>query len=58
MAVIQGTMNATKYLATLEDFLLPQIEECFGEQSPDFQQDNAPCHKAVMINKFPQFKEN
>ena len=57
MAVIQGTMNATKYLATLEDFLLPQIEEWFGEQSPVFQQDNAPCHKAVMITNFLNSKE-
>lgn len=48
---INGTMNQGHYLRILNDHALLAGDRLIGQ---DFilQQDNAPCHKAKMINKF------
>ena len=52
ITAIQGTMTAMKYISTLENFLLPEIENWPGNDTITFQQDNAPCHKARSVKNF------
>lgn len=52
ISVVQGTMTAVKYKATLEEFLLPQIQDWFPGEAVTFQHDNAPCHKAATVKDF------
>ena len=49
---ITGTMNATKYIDTLQQHLLPYCEALYPERNIIYQQDNAPCHKARVVNEF------
>jgi transposase len=53
---IHGTLNADRYCALLEEHLLPQAATWYGGMSWEFQQDNAPCHKAARTMAF--FQEN
>jgi len=48
---IDGSMNQSQYLRTLNDFAFPSGDRLIGEEFI-LQQDNAPCHKAKMINTF------
>lgn len=43
---INGTMTAPKYVAALEEYLLPYLDEQPLSQQYLFQHDNAPSHKA------------
>jgi hypothetical protein len=43
---VSGTMTATKYVAILDEHLLPFLENQPLLQRYVFQQDNAPSHKA------------
>lgn len=47
--IVEGTMNAVKYIEVLRGRLLPQIREWYGEQPWIFQQDSAPCHMAKAV---------
>ena len=49
---VTGTMCQGNYLSTLQDYLLPQITQWYGENPGIFQQDNAPCHKARSVKNF------
>jgi transposase len=44
-----GRMNATRYTSMLDEVLEASILRLFEEDNPQyyFQQDNAPCHKAM-----------
>lgn len=48
---IEGTMNAPKYRNVITQHLVPQIATWFGNGRCVFQQDNAPCHKAVQVTR-------
>lgn len=52
LLVIQGTMNGIKYKTTIEQALVPQIEEWFPEGQVIFQHDNAPCHKCALVRQY------
>jgi hypothetical protein len=43
---VHGTLNAERYCALLEQHLLPQAALWYGDGLWEFQQDNAPSHKA------------
>lgn len=45
-------MNKERYQNTLQEQLLPTIQEHFGEDLCIFQHDGAPCHKAKVIMKW------
>ena len=45
-------MNKEWYQNTLQQQLLPTIQQQFGEEQCIFQQDGAPCHKAKVITKW------
>lgn len=47
--IVQGTMNAVKYIEVLKRQLLPQIREWYGENPWILQQDSAPCHTAKAV---------
>lgn len=48
---IEGTMNAKKYIETLERSLFPTIEELYADQeNVVFQDDSAPCHRAKAVS--------
>jgi hypothetical protein len=51
LSVVTGTMNAAKYMATLNAHLLPQMNQWHPAGNGIFQQDNAPCHKALCVTQ-------
>ena len=53
---IRSTLNAARYVELLQQHLLPQAASWYGNQPWEFQQDNAPCHKAASTMNF--FKQN
>jgi transposase len=54
LVVVEGTMNAQKYIETLQEYLLPEFQAVQNQESVSllFMQDNAPCHKADVVNRF------
>lgn len=50
LVAIEGTMNATRYIEVLKDYVLPEIAA--AGKPMVFQQDNAPCHKAKVVQDF------
>ena len=46
LCFLKKTVNAAVYRDVLETFLIPTIEEQFGEEDIIFQQDLAPAHAA------------
>jgi transposase len=53
---IQGTMNATVYIDTMHQHLLPHCNVWFPRGDLLYQQDNAPCHTALPVTQF--FEDN
>ena len=51
---ILSMMNATKYKQVLEQQMIPKVTELFPGGGGVFQQDNAPCHKPLLILNFLQ----
>jgi hypothetical protein len=52
LSSIIGTMNSVKYMDTLSQALLPQMNQWYPEGGAIYQQDNAPCHKAASVTAF------
>jgi transposase len=50
LVVIEGTMTAQKYIETLRNKLLPELQA--AGRPMIFMQDNAPCHKATSVMDF------
>ena len=51
LRIVDGTVNAEKYVEIIKDHLIPQLQEWFPEGDGIFMQDGAPCHKARSITK-------
>ena len=51
LAIISGMQNSTKYIATLENYLLPFAEELYGN-GWQFQQDNASIHTSKLTDSW------
>lgn len=49
LKIVDGMMNQYKYIEVLENQLLPQTREWFGDTPWIFQQDSAPCHTARYV---------
>ena len=49
---IDGTMTGPKYIATLNRFLVPFLENQPLSMCYQFQHDNAPCHTAQITKRF------
>lgn len=49
LAIVEGNINAKKYIEVLRDYLLPSIPTA---STFLFQQDNAPPHKPISVRHF------
>lgn len=52
MAVVKSSINAQVYIDILDSFLIPSIENMFGDGEIIFQDDNASCHRAKTVKAF------
>ncbi|GFU82362.1 transposable element Tcb1 transposase, partial [Trichonephila clavipes] len=50
--VVRGTVKAMDYIKILQNQLLPTARDLFGIQSWIFLEDNAPCHRAKVVQKW------
>ncbi|GFU83615.1 transposable element Tcb1 transposase [Trichonephila clavipes] len=50
--IVSGTVKAMDYIEILQNKLLPTARDLFGNQSGIFQDDNAPCHRAKVVQKW------
>ncbi|GFT12962.1 transposable element Tcb1 transposase [Trichonephila clavipes] len=50
--IVSGTVKAMDYIEILQNKLLPNTIDLFGNQSWIFQDDNAPCHRAKVVQKW------
>uniref|UniRef100_A0A3B5QEL9 Transposase Tc1-like domain-containing protein n=1 Tax=Xiphophorus maculatus TaxID=8083 RepID=A0A3B5QEL9_XIPMA len=49
MTVVNSSINAQVYIDILDSFLIPSIEQMFGDDEIIFQDDNASCHRAKTV---------
>uniref|UniRef100_A0AAR2K6C9 Transposase Tc1-like domain-containing protein n=1 Tax=Pygocentrus nattereri TaxID=42514 RepID=A0AAR2K6C9_PYGNA len=52
MTVVNSSINAQVYIDILDSFLIPSIEQMFGDDEIIFQDDNASCHRAKTVKAF------
>ncbi|GFX41665.1 transposable element Tcb1 transposase [Trichonephila clavipes] len=50
--IVSGTVKDMDYIEILQNKLLPTARDLFGNQSWIFQDDNAPCHCAKVVQKW------
>ncbi|GFT20865.1 transposable element Tcb1 transposase [Trichonephila clavipes] len=50
--ILSGTVNALDYIEILQNKLLLFARDRFGNLSWIFQDDNAPCHRAKVVQKW------
>lgn len=49
--IVDGMINATKYIDILQKCMMPSAQRLFDDQFY-YQDDNAPCHRAKLVNKW------
>ncbi|GFY15467.1 transposable element Tcb1 transposase [Trichonephila clavipes] len=49
--IVSGTVKAKDYIEILQNKLLPTARDILGNRSWIFQDDNAPCHRAKVVQK-------
>ena len=54
LTVVDGNINAQRYIETLEDHLWPVVARYFPDDSYIFQDDNAPVHRARIVHAYRQ----
>ncbi|GFV89321.1 transposable element Tcb1 transposase [Trichonephila clavipes] len=52
LRIVSGTMKAMDYIEILQNKLLPTAKDLLGNQSWIFQDDNAPEHRAKVVQKW------
>ncbi|GFW59363.1 hypothetical protein TNCV_2911081 [Trichonephila clavipes] len=50
--IVSGTVKAMDYIEILQNKLLPTARDLLGNQSWIFQDDNTPCHRAKVVQKW------
>ncbi|GFV77299.1 transposable element Tcb1 transposase [Trichonephila clavipes] len=50
--IVSGTVKAIDYIEILQNKLLPTARDLLGNQAWIFQDDNAPCHRAKVVQKW------
>lgn len=56
LVIVHGYMNALSYLDVLDNAACPSLWQFYGTGPYNFQHDNAPCHKARIVNAW--FSDN
>ena len=58
LVLVEGKLNASSYNILLEENLLPFMNKLRKEEDDDgvfiFQEDNAPCHKAITADRWKE----
>ena len=49
---LEGTHNHEKCIKLLQEAMLPSVHHLHGVQAYIFQQNNAPCHIARLVQDF------
>ncbi|GFX05094.1 hypothetical protein TNCV_4460391 [Trichonephila clavipes] len=49
--IVSGTVKAMDYIEKLQNKLLLTARDVLGNQPWIFQDDNAPCHRAKVVQK-------
>ncbi|GFU77698.1 transposable element Tcb1 transposase [Trichonephila clavipes] len=52
LRIVSGTVKVMDYIEILQNKLLPTARDLFRNQSWIFQDDNAPCHRAKVVQKW------
>ncbi|GFV74512.1 transposable element Tcb1 transposase [Trichonephila clavipes] len=52
LRIVSGTVKAMNYIEILQNKLLPTARDIFSNQSWIFQDDNALCHRAKVVQKW------
>ncbi|GFU53686.1 uncharacterized protein TNCV_4275321 [Trichonephila clavipes] len=50
--IVRGTVKAMDYIEILQNKLLPTARDLFRNQSWILQDDNVPCHRAKVVQKW------
>ncbi|GFY26044.1 hypothetical protein TNCV_1917941 [Trichonephila clavipes] len=50
--IVSGTVKAMDYIEIPQNKLLPTARNLLGNQSWIFQDDNAPCHREKVVQKW------
>ncbi|GFY18869.1 transposable element Tcb2 transposase [Trichonephila clavipes] len=50
--VVSGTVKAMDYIEMLQNKFLPTARDLLGNESWIFQDDNVPCHRAKIVQKW------
>ncbi|GFV69925.1 uncharacterized protein TNCV_1982921 [Trichonephila clavipes] len=50
--IISGTVKAMYCIEILQNKLLPTVRDLLGNQSWIFKDDNAPCHRTKVVQKW------
>ncbi|GFV66901.1 transposable element Tcb1 transposase [Trichonephila clavipes] len=53
--IVRGTVKAMDYIEILQNQLLPTARDLFGIQSWIFLEDNSPCHRAKVVQKWLKY---
>lgn len=52
LCILKTTVNSDVYRDILEAFLLPTVEDQFGDTTVTFQDDNAACHRGRIVKAY------
>ncbi|GFT06117.1 transposable element Tcb1 transposase [Trichonephila clavipes] len=50
--IVSGTVKSMDYIEILQNKLLPTTKDPLGNQSCIFQDDNAPCNRVKVVQKW------
>ena len=50
--IVEGIINAVKYIDVLKHRLIPQIQDWYGKEECIFMQDGASCHTAKIVKQY------
>ena len=56
LTVINGNINASKYIEIVDNFVWPVIARHFPDDNYIYQDDNAPVHRARIVKEY--FEQN
>ena len=55
ITIVDGNMNAQKYIETLEDYLWPIIVCHFPNENYIYQDDNAPIYRTRVVSNYTRY---